>query len=216
MSRVARRPRHHRVQRGVTTIIVLLALVIMLVAAVGLVKAFNATLFMSGNLAFKRDLVNQAERASAAAMDLLKTGDLSTSAARAVNNPALNYRAQMYTVMQPGETGCPSTRVNAQGIPCVLLSDAAFAGAGVTSNDIAVTAQGVNVRWILERLCNGENEDYLLGSANCVVGPTPDARGGSATEITGPTLQAQVMYRLSVRVDGPRSTQAFFQSTFAL
>lgn len=190
-------------QRGVVMIVTLLALVIMLIGSVALMRSFNTSLFMSGNLAFKRDLVNQAERASAVVLPQLTGGALSSLAARSSNSAALNYSASMLAT-------------NDQGIPNALLNATDFAAAGVASNDIVVADQGVTVRYVVDRLCTAAGSEVILGSASCTVGPTPEARGGSASEINRATLPPQVLYRLSVRVDGPRNTQAFFQTTLAL
>lgn len=190
-------------QRGVIMLVTLLALVIMLVGAVALVRSFNSSLFMAGNLAFKRDLVNQAERASAVVLARLDTGGLNTRAARAASSVALNYSAAMLPT-------------NDQGIPLALLNGVTFATVASAANDIVVAGQGVTVRYIVDRLCNAVGNEVALGTANCTVGPTPDARGGSASDINVATLQPQVLYRVSIRVDGPRNTQAFFQTTIAL
>ncbi|MBK6470675.1 MAG: hypothetical protein IPF94_08020 [Betaproteobacteria bacterium] len=193
-----------RAQRGVVMIVTLLALAVMLIGAVALVRSFNASLFTAGNLAFKRDLVNQAERASAVVLTQFETGGaLDTLAERAASSTAINYSAQMLAT-------------NAQGIPNALLNATAFAAVGLPANDITVAGQGVTLRYVIDRLCNNVGSEVTLTSANCTVGPTPDARGGSASDLNVATLQPQVLYRLSVRVDGPRNTQAFFQTTFAL
>lgn len=209
-----RLPPHRRVgarpQQGIVIIFILIALVIMLIGAVAMAKSFNASMFMAGNLAFKRDLVNQAERAVAAALADLETGALTTQAARASNLQTSNYRAQMFT----GTSA--TTGVNAQGIPNALLSDSAFASVGSSARDITVDGQGVRVRYLIDRLCNNSGDEVTLTSANCTVGPTPNARGGSGSQMNVATQPPQVLYRLSVRVDGPRNTQAFFQTTLAI
>lgn len=193
-----------RMQRGVVMVVTLLALAVMLIGAVALVRSFNTSLFTAGNLAFKRDLANQAERAAAAALTQFEAGGaLGTMAERAASSTAVNYSAQMLPT-------------NAQGIPTALLDATAFAAVGVADNDITVADQGVTLRYVVDRLCNNTGSEVTLTSANCTVGPTPDARGGSASDLNVATLQSQVLYRLSVRVDGPRNTQAFFQTTFAL
>jgi hypothetical protein len=186
-------------------IVTLLALVIMFIGSIALARSFNTSLFTAGNLAFKRDLVNQAERASAVVMgQLTGAGALATEAVRAADSTANNYSAD-------------TLPTNDQGIPNALLNDAAFAAVGVAGNDIVIAEQGVTVRYVIDRLCNAVGTELALGpAANCSVGQSPDARGGSASEISRATLSPQVLYRLSVRVDGPRNTQAFFQSTFAL
>jgi Tfp pilus assembly protein PilX len=192
-----------RAQRGVVMLVALLAMVIMLVGAVALMRSFTTSMNITGNAAIKRDLANQAERAMAVAVQLLDAGALATEAAREASSTATNYSAAMLAT-------------NAQGIPLALLNDTAFAAVGLGSNDIVVNEQGVRVRWVLDRLCTGGGSQVALGAAGCTVGPTPDARGGSASDPIVATQQPQVLYRVSIRVDGPRRTQAFFQSTLAL
>lgn len=184
-------------QRGVVMIITLLALVIMLIGSVALARSFNTSLSMAGNLAFKRDLVNQAERAAAVVLPQMTTGALSLEATREASAIALNYSASMLPT-------------NDQGIPDALLNVADFEAVGMSGNDIVVNDQGVTVRYVIDRLCDP------LDPGRCSIGPSPDARGGSASEINRASLAPQLLYRLSVRVDGPRNTQAFFQTTFAL
>jgi Tfp pilus assembly protein PilX len=201
-----RRPHRRHLQRpaqGVVLLFTLLAMVIMLIGAVALTRSFNSSMFMMGNLAFKRDLVNQAERAVAVVVADLETGVLSNLADRADHVPARNYRAQRLPT-------------NAQGIPTALLNTAEFTAVGMASNDIPVAGQGVTLRYVIDRLCSDIGAETVLGTAGCAVGPTPDARGGSASDPVVATQQPQVLYRISVRVDGPRSTQAFFQTTLAL
>ena len=54
---------HPRTQQGVVMLFGLIALAIMLIGAAAMVRSMNASLFNAGNLGFKRDLTNQAERA---------------------------------------------------------------------------------------------------------------------------------------------------------
>jgi hypothetical protein len=187
----------------VVLLFTLLAMVIMLIGAVALTRSFNSSMFMTGNLAFKRDLVNQAERAVAVVVADLQTGALANPLDRAADVPARNYSAERLAT-------------NEQGIPLALLADAAFGAVGMVANDIPVAGQGVTLRYVVDRLCVQPGTEIALGLAGCAIGPVPDARGGSASDPIVATQQPQVLYRISVRVDGPRSTQAFFQTTLAL
>jgi type IV pilus assembly protein PilX len=94
---------HHR-QRGVTMLFGLIALAIMMIGAAAMIRSMNTSLFNAGNLGFKRDLTNQAERASNAVMTALNSGALATEATRHEPQVASNYSATMLPV-------------NAQGIP---------------------------------------------------------------------------------------------------
>ena len=69
-------------QRGVVLLFSLIALVVLLIAAVALMRSFNTSLFMSGNVAFKRDLQNQGERAMDSVLTEFRTGALNTATAR--------------------------------------------------------------------------------------------------------------------------------------
>ena len=67
---------HRRTQRGVVMLFGLIALAIMLIGAAAMVRSMNASLFNAGNLGFKRDLTNQAERAVSTVITALQTGGL--------------------------------------------------------------------------------------------------------------------------------------------
>lgn len=206
-------------QRGVSLFFALMAVVIFLISAVAIVRSFNTSLFQAGNLAFKRDLTNQSERAMGAVFAKLRgSGALSSEAVRAANLVAENYSAAILPA-------------NAQGIPNALLNDAVFSGVGAVSNDIALTdPNGTtfgSVRYVVERLCNAAGDAGTLGPSGCIF--AGDARGPSGGALqwiradltttgggggTGSTSQ-QVVYRATIRVNGPRGTQGFFQTTFS-
>lgn len=208
-------------QRGVVLLFSLIALVVLLIAAVALMRSFNTSLFTAGNIAFKRDLQNQGERAVDKVLTTFRTGGaLDSPAARANNLVASNYSAA-------------TLAVNAQGIPNALQNDASFAGVGNPANDItaatepSLARQGVSIRYIVDRLCTTAGDETTLGATGCVLADNPVPAGGSASNLLGadkaplcPTCASAapqgVVYRLSIRVNGPRNTQAFFQSTFTI
>jgi hypothetical protein len=207
------RPGTRAAQRGVVLLFALIALVIMLLGCVALTRSFNATLFNAGNIAFKRDLMNQSERAIPIVQEAMLTGALSTSSGRATHVPASNYSATMLPT-------------NAHGIPTVLLaSDTDFSAVGAPSNDISVPDQGVSVRFVIDRLCHSVGDESTLGAGGCIVQDVGLPAGTCATcllsaEVSSSggvaALPTRVVYRVSVRVHGPRRTQGFYQTTFTL
>lgn len=226
-----------RTARGAVLLFTLIALTVMLIGAVALIRSFNTSLTNAGNLAFKRDLQNQAERIVPAVLTLVQTGALSTATARAAHAVAHNYSASVL----------PS---NEQGIPNALLDPGAFAAVGSSTNDVSVTAsgiaQGVTIRYLIDRQCRSIGAEALLGADDCVLSIDAGApAGGSSSQLeraefgapgaaaaasaAGATAAAtaasaagaggvppQVVYRLSIRITGPRDTQAYFQTTFNL
>lgn len=196
-------------QRGVIMLFGLIVMAIMLIGAAAMVKSVNTSMFNAGNLGFKRDMANQMERAISVVHDQLRVGPLSTEAVRQANLTARNYRATLLAS-------------NAQGIPNALLSDSTFATVATSSNDITVTDQNVTIRYVIDRLCTNAG---AATASHCQMATDPVANGGGSrsaggAEFTTPggagAVQQRVVYRLSVRVTGPRNTQAFFQSTMTL
>ncbi len=186
-------------QRGAVLLFALIALVVLLIGTAALMRSMNTSLFTAGNFGFKRDLTNQGERALAAVLDLVQSsGALSSESARAANDSARNYSASILPT-------------NDQGIPLALLSTTAFASVGVASNDISPADMGVTVRYVIDRLCVA---GAPASPDSCTVASPPPQGGSSGTPVLPPPMQ--LVYRVSIRVDGPRGTQSFYQSTFAI
>lgn len=201
-------------QRGVVLLFSLIALVVMLIAAVAMIRSFHTSLFMAGNIGFKRDMRNQSELAVSTALAYFRDATkLGTSAMRANPNTGLNYSARILST-------------DSQGIPDAL-QDANFATYGLTSNDIQSADGSVSIRYVIDRLCATTGDETTLGAASCVLANNPTPVGGGLLNLKSsdkaplcPTCSSAapqgVIYRLSVRVIGPRRTMSFFQSTFTV
>lgn len=187
-------------QRGVVMIFALIVLLILSIGAVALVRSMNSSLESAGNLAFHRDLVNQGEQAVANVMTEFKTGAPPLSGVTTADLPAANYVS----------TALPT---NPQGVPNVLLGgDAVFATVALPSNDIPGATPDVTIRYVIDRLCSATG---VPSSADCVQSSALPT-GGTANRNTAVAPPSATVYRLSVRVTGPRNTQAFLQTTFTM
>jgi type IV pilus assembly protein PilX len=192
----------HAGQRGVTLVIALIALVVLTVGAVAMSRSSDVSLRMAGNLAFKRDLVNQGERAIATALAELNSGGLSAEATRNANRLASNYSA---TLLGSSE----------QGIPNVLLSQTAFTAAGFSHADITDTTTGVTVRYVIDRQCTSAGTYDIAACQAVTAKPPPKSCDGINCDVTTGSVTRPV-YRISVRVTGPRGNQTYTQTTVAL
>jgi len=187
----------------------LIALAVMMIGAAAMVRSMNTSLFNAGNLGFKRDLTNQAERAMNAVRTLVLTGPLANEAQRQATDTARNYSATMLAT-------------NAQGLPTALVNDSNFSAAGSSGNDIAVTDQAVTVRYLVDRMCaNAGAADTNHCTMSDMSTPAGGQAGGTAiaeeSSVGGEgAIPRQTVYRVSIRVSGPRNTQAYFQTTFTL
>lgn len=190
--------RHGRRQRGVVLLIVLIGLLLMMIGAVAMVRSLNGSSQVAGNLAFRRDLTNQGERGLAAASAAVQTGTLAAASTRRQDQPASNYSAKRL-------------ETDAAGIPLLLLKDSLFASAGMKdTNDIVDEKAGLRIRWIIDRQCDKAG---AFDPATCAAIDRDTTDGGSDW-LLRPSGAAGAVYRVSVRVDGPRATQAFLQATF--
>ena len=184
-------------QQGVVLIFSLIVLLILAIGAVAVLRSVNSSLVSAGNLAFHRDLVNQAEQAVSTVMTEFKTNAPPLNGATIADLPAANYVS----------TALPT---NAQGVPLVLLSNAAFAAVGSAANILPGATPDVTIRYIIDRLCTNTGNANIINCVQSTGLPT----GGTANHNTALAPPSATVYRISVRVDGPRNTQAFLQTTF--
>lgn len=196
-------------QRGVVLLFCLIILVVLLAGGVAVMRSMNASLFSAGNLAFKRDLVNQGEQAISDVLTVFRTGVLASATASANSLATANYSAV-------------ELRTNTRGIPLVLLdNDGSPSGPDVlgatfspTGAAIAGATSDISIRYVIDRLCNNVGTAATLGEAGCVRPPSAtEVRGGTAGSAPLPKAPS-LIYRMTVRVDGPRDTQVFLQTSF--
>jgi type IV pilus assembly protein PilX len=196
------RPRPTLRQRGFTLLMALIALAILSIGAVAMIRSTNTTLVMAGNLAFKRDVANQAEVAIAAAMTDLNTGSLASDASRQANALTRNYSATILPT-------------SVEGVPNALLNDTTYASAGFTRGDITDTAAGITLRYVIDRQCTATG---TFDAAVCQsISATKTNRGDdTANADMSPGADRRPAYRISVRISGPRGVQTFVQTTTVL
>ncbi|SDO86696.1 hypothetical protein SAMN05216303_102558 [Rhodoferax sp. OV413] len=204
--RIAPRSSNRQQESGIVMVMALICLVLMLVAAIALTRSSTNSLLQAGNLAFKRDLLNQAERGMAAAVKEFSSGTLMAESARIADQLNLDANKLHYSSSMLAS--------NEQGIPNVLVNDGTFASAGMlSSQDYTDTAAGIAIRTVVDRQCTAAG---AYDTATCV-GNTPAvaaAQTGSMS-IKRAKGESRATYRISVRVTGPRNTQVFHQMVVA-
>lgn len=196
-----RRARSRTPQRGVVLVMTLICLVLLLVAAVALTRSTTNSLLQAGNYAFKQDLLNQAERGFAKAIYLLSSGGLASESTRQASAfSTYNYSATRLDT-------------NNQGIPLVLINDSTASTAGiVSSNDLTDTDAQVTIRTVIDRQCTSTG---AFSNATCSMQSSMPNLKGTA-RLKQILADGKAVYRITVRVDGPRNTQAFQQMMVSL
>jgi type IV pilus assembly protein PilX len=186
-------------QRGVVLVFTLIVLLILTIGALALMRSMNSSLFSAGNLAFRQDLVNQGEQAVSNVMNEFRPGGiLSTSTVSDNDLASANYVSSILAA-------------NAEGVPNLLLNDTSWAATFPLTNDIVLASRAVTIRYVIDRLCSSPNVPAT--SALCVDSSAVPT-GGTHNRNTAVLPPSATVYRLSVRISGPRSTQVFLQTTF--
>jgi type IV pilus assembly protein PilX len=182
-----------RRQQGLVLIVALLAMVIILLASVALIRSTDTNLLIAGNMAFKRDLINQAERAIPQITDVFTTGTLASATSRVADVAGANYYATIRTT-------------NTSGIP-----DELFNVADNNANNIVDSNAGVIVHYVIDRMCLSAG---AVDSSSCsLAGSTTDLNGGGDDSPKTSGVELPV-YRITMKVTGPRNTVAYLQTTY--
>lgn len=178
-------------QRGLVLIVTLLALMIMLLASVALIRSTDTNLQIAGNMAFKRDAMNQAERAIPAIQTLFTTGALKDRTARESNLANKNYFATIQ-------------KSNASGIP-----DELFKITSSNANNIKDNTNKIEVRYVIDRMCLAVGE---VTEQKCTLASSNVTEFQDINKDEGEYFP---VYRISVRAIGPKNTEAYMQATFS-
>jgi len=189
----------------------LIALVLLMIAVVAVVRSVGTSSGIVGNLAFRRDLTNRAELAIASAKAALNPGGVvHDEGARGTDVAAAHYSA----------TRLPSPS-GGLGVPAVLVSNSAYDAARYSCMDGAGAAlascsspgaDGIVIRWVIDRQCVAGTTTFVTDA--CGFLRSPKDVGGSSHSLTRkPDPGARSVFRISVRVTGPRNTEAYIQTT---
>jgi len=195
-------------QRGVVLFIALIVLVAMSLAAVALTRSVDTANIVAGNQAFKQGALNATDVGVALAMDKFNSpaGALSDTATH--TSAAANcYSAVTFT---PAE-------MDFRGVPRLLLAPAAVQAPFLAAFDTTytacktnVTATGETVRYLIDRQCDSTMEAMAANNTNCnTVSTTTPARTDNDKHTGSETVP---LYRVTVRVDGPRHTASYSQT----
>lgn len=181
-------------QRGVVLFFALIVLVAMTLAGIALVRSVDTTNVITGNLAFKQGMAPEADTAVEAAIVAL-TGP--PPAVPAIPDPTKDNTAQNYWASkQPDD---PEGR----GLPQQLVA----AGTGWPFEAYSATTKNTT-RYMIDRLCSAGTDQP--DDPRCSLA-SEDEKGGSQQDNKTGSEKVPI-YRVTVRVDGPRNTRTYTQT----
>lgn len=177
-----------------------------MLASLALVRSTDTNLILAGNYAFKRDVVNQAERAVPAIKALFTTGALKSASSRTADNSNINY----YASIQANNT---------QGLPIKL-----FSVPNNNVNNMTDTQSGVTVRYIIDRMSLAAGApsidnggfvpiNQINNAGDDLIRETGTSGSPNRPQINGGMVS---IYRISIWATGPRNTESFLQVIFTI
>lgn len=177
-------------QKGLVLFVALIALVAMSLAAAALVRSVDSGVLVAGNLAFKQSAIMSAETGISDAYKYIND-----------NLSSLNSSSTGYFAIFDDTKNLKSNSTWGGSNSFLVASDS------ITGNE---------TRYILQRMCwvNGAPD---ATPNNCLSGDgskaaSSQAGGNYATEGAGSGSATSVVYRVTVRVTGPKNTKSYLQA----
>jgi len=188
-------------QRGVVLFVALIVLVVMALTGLSMMRQAGSGLSIAGNLGIRQNALSGADLGTEAALAWWSDTLTTTPVVLDSDNNGAGYFSDWGTTDPRRITGDPTLYGD-------LWNTAAVE---VTPND----GTGNRVRYIVERLCLQANVSTTTAGQQCVQTPITDGsdKGGSCDNYpkSCPPPPMSVHYRVSSRVDGPRSTVSYIQ-----
>ena len=194
-----RAPRRPQRERGIVVFVALIAVVLLSIAAVGLMRSVHTSTMVVGNLAFRQS----AQVLAAAAVEKAIYDMFPPSAVIAdlsVHNTARNY----YASVQPSQ--------DRNGVPRALQGDPATNYAPLGAQLITDNPTGNVARYVVERMCDDDAIGKAATPNDCEMIPPKQATSKETQLRKGIALPKIPYYRVTVRVDGPGNSVAYSQA----
>lgn len=216
-------PRSQLRQRGIVLFFALLALVVMSIAGVALIRSVDTNALLSGNLVFRQSATTASNVAlEGIAQNIAASVSLTASL---IHHPTQGYYANCSQFdNQPDALVCDGSQLTT-----IAWSDgnSSLAPSQTDGNDEirnGVDRQGNEIRYVVERMCNYSNAEINAGSApndasRCMMASSPSNGENCSHNVTNIELFKRCvassdspLYRVTLRIAGPKNTVTFMQS----
>lgn len=192
-------------ERGMSLMVVMVALVIMSIGAIGLIRMVDTSALVAGNMAFKQSTTSTADGAAERGISWIQNAaDLTT------DNANQGYYASSLTELDVTGKSSAVTRalVDWSGDDCAYAASGTFSSCKKASPEIV--SGDYRTRYVIARMC--KTAGSIDASGNSCVKPillsaADGGRGAQDYTTPGVTVKSSLpYYRLIVRSIGPRNT----------
>jgi len=211
------KPQANRHQRGLVLFVALVALVVMSLAAVALIRSVDTNTLVTGNLAYQQSASIASSYGLEAMADTVGRNPLVYAE---TNHPADGYYANCEFVEgNPANRTCKDDH---------LFLDATWTNA---NSKLAESLQsgisngqdqyGNTIRYVVERMCRS---DGAANSSNCLMSLEDDGSNSGCSNNVGTSTAGLILpctnvpiplYRVTVRITGPKNTVSYVQAFFS-
>jgi Tfp pilus assembly protein PilX len=183
-------------ERGIVVFVALIAVVLLSLAAVGLMRTVHTSTIVVGNLAFR-----QAAQAMAAAAVERAVFDMKLPTKTIADLTTHDVGHNYYASVQPGQS--------AMGIPAALQGDPGSNYPGAFQTIVDAETQNT-ARWVIERMCDDDalGKDAVNAQKDCEMIRPKQSPAKETNLKKGIALPRIPYYRMTVRVDGPPGTNS--------
>lgn len=210
-------------QSGVVLFFAMLALVVMSIAAVALIRSVDTNALLSGNMVFRQSANTTTNVALEGITETIaKTVTLTASTA---NHPTQGYYANCSQFdTQPDAQACDGSRLTTATWDNTNSSLVPSQTDGNDEIRNGVDRQGNEIRYVVERMCNYSNAELAAGTSasdasRCMMASSPSNGEKCSHNANNRELFKQCitssdspLYRVTLRISGPKNTVTYMQS----
>jgi Tfp pilus assembly protein PilX len=194
-----------RAQSGVVLFIALMALVVMSLAAVALIRSVDTNSLIAGNLSYKQTAAISSSYGIESMADTLGVKALALAD---ITDAVNGYYARCTTFDTSPARPCNGENLTADASWMPGVSSRRADGVGIVAG---VDAYGNSIQYIVERMCS---QVGAVSKPNCLLSPVNLKKRpyNVRTQYPPNGLIDIPLYRVTVRVTGPKNTVSYIQA----
>lgn len=200
-ARRASSPSHR--PRGIVLFVALLVMVALSLAGVALLRSTDAATAVTGNLVLKQAASLAVDRGIERAVHAL--WEAAPALDRTQHAPVQNF----YACVRGDAGGCMAANTVVPKIPDLLRNANGCSGAGLANGLIANDDAGNRSCYVIERMCLAPGPAIR---SNCNLATGALGADPGTEHYVGLIRPGDAYYRVTVRVEGPRSTVTYAQA----
>lgn len=192
-----------RSARGIVLFVAMLVMVALSIAGIALMRSTDAATSVTGNLVLKQAASLAVDRGIERAIHAI--WETAPALDRTQHAPAENF----YACVRGTTGGCMVANTVVPKIPDLLLSANGCSGAGLANGLIANDDAGNRSCYVIERMCLAPGPAIR---SNCNLATGALGADPGTEHYVGLIRPGDAYYRVTVRVEGPRSTVTYAQA----